>query len=346
MKARHTITNKTREGFWILLLLISVNGTAQKIKLQSVSYNPEYGEQWPNENNCFFKGFTPLFSVDSSPKIWSFYLSTENGDYKVWETSERTSTWNFKVDDIPFRDIADKAIYRIENDSSLYWKGFVGISNTPNGKLLDRYPITLNLLPASPCISDIELLYEGYDWEHDYLINPKFRFLVTSKRMEKCLVGHTDPMLLPGDFFFFLYIIIYSEKEGDSISIEENEVIQWNEYLKIVAQNDFGSAVFGDTLCTTNYIKDEAILQRIKQMETSISDVKSDDDMICWDGHFLTFDQASQIRRIIIYDGDGKTNKTYTSQSSIDLSAMPSKMYLVACYLKNGKIITKKIIKK
>lgn len=81
-------------------------------------------------------------------------------------------------------------------------------------------------------------------------------------------------------------------------------------------------------------------------METSISDVKSDNDMICWDGHLLTFNQTSHIRKIIIYDGDGKINRTYITQSSIDLSAMPSKMYLVACYLKNGKIITKKIIRK
>lgn len=345
MKVKHIITNNAKDTLWLLLLSISINTVAQKIELQSVSYNPELGEQWPNENKCFFEGFEPIFTTDSSPKIWSLYISTDEGDHKVLETSERVSTWSLKINDIPFLSIPNKTKFLIENDSSLYWKGFVSISNAPNESLLDCYPVTFNLLPSSPKISEIELIYESYDWENDCFNNSKLCFEVNAKRLDLCLVYNTET-ILPGDLFYFSYGQECTEKTDEGVHVEIDDA-QWNQYIKIFARNKFGSVAYGDTLCTTDYIKDEMILQRIKQMETSILPININSDIeLSWNGKNLELNQISNIRNIILYDGAGKINKTFIPRSRIDLSTIPTGIYLIACYMKNSKVITKKIIKR
>lgn len=301
-----------------------------------------------------------LDKVITSPSVIWLYLTNENieGEWYA-EVLTKDNVYEdissvFILDDHPDRCAIDpiNVIDPIKNTS---WRNAkkifdetlnrdlfeIKVTFTADDGSSDSVTLMWALIPSRPRIRDVEFTYE-YDWEWDEIYpNGIFSFIVESEDADLYTLHISESFLYEPPGFFSWCMNTDASPEGTLISYDAD----WGEYLVLVAINRFGSSV-ADVFCTTSYIHDQTILDRINEIKNNSSvEIHPDSDasFFSWDGKTLNFiDRADKIS---LYSITGKLIGTWEYTDSIDLSDYPNDIYIVS-YWYNSNNYNNKIIKR
>lgn len=199
------------------------------------------------------------------------------------------------------------------------------------------------LSPTKPEISDVSFKYE-FDWNTNEIYpNGLFSFSVSSDdvtRFHTLVRESYNSDGTPSDHQW----IISSDYEGPVTKISY-EAAEWGEYLQIFAYNEC-TYISGDTtLCTTDYIDDPAVLERINELiKSDVKEISTDTSEL-----FIQVNQKSvsfmrTADSVSIYDISGHLVSCYVKVDNIDISELTKGMYIVVCKYDN-KLLRKKILK-
>lgn len=203
--------------------------------------------------------------------------------------------------------------------------------------------IRLALLPARPIISDVTFSYI-YNWENDCIYpNGDFSFIVHSNSATQFYFYYSDSFL----FDFNEHVIFrFSERLDTSDMAEIRYPADWGEYINVTAGNKFGY-VKSDVICTTSYITDEDVLNRIAELKEQadvVLPIEDNSDLsVGWDNTLLTFDR--EMTKVLVYNICGSLAAQERHATELDLSHLSNGVYIVSCEHDN-KLKTFKIVKR
>lgn len=297
------------------------------------------------------------------------FLEDEDCTFTVDNPSENT-TWRlslYAIDGIrePFLNVleSDEPSFRIpiksidwslckkfksEDNRSAYYKGLVQL--IISGEPIDEVEVCFNLLPEIPQITVLSFTYK-YDWNFDDIYpNGNLVIKIQSKGANRYIFMSTD-------FFHFEFpqrgSRFYQEAtpaDGKCESAEfQTDDIDWGTYAAIIAYNQFGS-VCSDTICTTDYITDPAILARIEEIRQEMTGtedivVESNDVGISVRDNAVIFENGDDITDVQIFDISGKSVAAQTGGDTMDISDLKSGYYIIRVNTHQNKTFTRKFIK-
>ena len=185
----------------------------------------------------------------------------------------------------------------------------------------DNIGFKWGLLPSKPVLSDFDFNYQ-YDWADDMIYpNGYFSFAVESKDSDIYWLNLTDCFLFdnPG---YFTFSYTFDSTSHDRIGYEA----EWGEFLDVAAQNKFGF-VHSDTICTTDFITDKDILQRIQSIRdgNSVCTI-TDNSKFVWDNGKLLFSNRMDVN---IYNVAGNQIRTEKNTDNIVMTDIQPGIYLV-----------------
>ena len=178
------------------------------------------------------------------------------------------------------------------------------------------------LVPTRPVISDVTFTYV-YDWDWDDIWpNGNFIFKVEYQDAERVEYNVTRSFQFGPPFFFSSCYPI----ESPSPAIIDYDA-DWGEFIQVSAGNKYGWA-HSDIICTTDYITDQDILNRIQEIAGVRSvDGEANDPLISTDNSILSFTEPVDVS---IYDLSGKTILSVTQEETVSLSTLPSGIYMIS----------------
>jgi len=289
-------------------------------------------------------------SYFTSPSDLTIYLTNEliRGEWKVEILTTKDTYQSFSC----WRALTGKCIispreYGFDNwyDAKRIYNETLNrdffqlrVSYTPEYGEREVVYVKLGLLPSRPVISNVAFTYT-YDWKYD-MIFPygNFSFDVYSESA-KIFHMHVSENSLFEQPDFFLFGVIYYSSDFLRINYEDAD---WGEYIYLSAGNDFGY-VLSDVICTTSYITDEDILNRIDELRENagVEDVATDVNApsFRWDNSVLTFN--TQIDQIYAYNLNGILLSSACGCDTLDLSNLPKGIYIIVYQYKSQLFKTK-----
>ena len=305
-----------------------------------------------NQEHAFLDGDTCTFHSDNTNEKynWSFALFERNTNnlMQVLRTAEPTSTFTIHSDLIDWH-YAKR--YKMEGDSSVYFKGMVFLLDGQEKK--DSLAIRFNLLPSIPKIIDASFIYTKYDWEYDdFFPNAEFSIYFRSERCDKCLLYTGDPFDFdfPLTHSYFRSVRDISPYRSSGILIIRTDDADWGQFYEMLPGNKYGWGMSNDTLFSTNYIYDPQILARLdelKKEEASVSSVPNEYSIqIINKNNYIEIEgNKSLVQDLSIYSPTGKLMKTQRGSENIDISNLPQGLYIVSCRTTTNQLLTQKIMK-
>ncbi len=240
-------------------------------------------------------------------------LESVGRGYCVFNPSTTNINWN----NIPRK--YDRSLNR-----DLYEIGVVFCSEYG---FVDVKYLKLGLLPSRPQISDVIFNIDAYDWEYD-MIYPygNLSFTIKSDGAQNFYYHTSHSFLFPTNDFFVAFTYRVEGQDEANVSYDAD----WGEYICVSAGNEFGY-VNGDTIFTTDYIKDEAILARIEELKNQAGiHVPNMDGVMqppTWNNNTLFFNE--EVKRVCVYNMMGVLITQGQGLSSMDLSQVSSGVYCV-----------------
>ena len=202
--------------------------------------------------------------------------------------------------------------------------------------------IKLGLVPSKPIISNINFTYK-YDWEFDDIYpNGVFAFDITSERAVTYMLNLSDSFRFePPESYFVCWP--YDAHATNHIEYDAD----WGEYLIIEATNEFGT-IYSDEICTTDYIYDEKVLNRINELkkmadENSI-DIDHQEPSFILDNNSIIFN-ALPPDKIHIFDLTGRIHYSGGVSPQIDISGLHKGIYILDYNVGSKSYKSKIIIK-
>lgn len=121
---------------------------------------------------------------------------------------------------------------------------------------------SIDTAKPKPIISNVKFIYD-FNWQDD-MIYPDgiFSFDVSCEGATLFLFDCTQSFLFSKENLFFSWCKYYEADNHVHISYDAD----WGEYIMISAYSKDFRWVHSDTICTTDYITDEAILYRINEL--------------------------------------------------------------------------------
>ena len=178
------------------------------------------------------------------------------------------------------------------------------------------------LVPTRPVISDITFTYV-YDWEWDDIWpNGNFTFKVEYLDAERIEYNVTASFLFGPPFYFTTRYVI----DSPSPVIIEYDA-DWGEFIQVSVGNSYGSA-HSDIICTTDYITDQEILDRIQEI-AGIEEVKGDgrNPLLSTEDSTLSFTEPVDVS---VYDLSGKQILSAGHIQTVQLSSLKSGIYIIS----------------
>lgn len=199
--------------------------------------------------------------------------------------------------------------------------------------------MTFNLAPSKPIIDNICFDYT-FDWEAD-VIYPYGLFTadLISERADDYLIRYSHQCLfeLPDENkreSFPLHKIIVAE-ENDTTEFVYDWV-DWGSYVTFDARNKYGS-VSSDTICSTDYITDPAVLARLEEIRferSGINDIFIEKQPLSFiiDKNVLSINgNVPSVVSILIYDISGRILMTVENTKYVDISQLAKGFYILCC---------------
>ena len=204
----------------------------------------------------------------------------------------------------------------------------------------DSKIINWALLPSRPIISDEAFSYT-FNWEdNDIYPNGDFSFIVKANDASGFLVNISESFLFEEPKFYPWC----KRYEGSPIT-EVSYNADWGEYVQVEAYNLFGN-VLGDAICTTDYITDPAILERISELKSANIDIlkiTSSNSFISWLHNEISFREVAD--NAYLYNCNGQLIDSWRDVEHLNISEYPNGIYIVVG-IYNLKSYKLKILKK
>ena len=290
-----------------------------------VQNNFQYGfdHSFGNEGPLKFSLINPQLSGK-----WACELKSKDGSYIGLPCDQNESTCLFDPMKVGFKVWQSKAFRKLNSDCTR--EDFIlKVSYRSNNGEVDEREVVLSLLPDLPIINNVNYDVFDYDWEHNSIYpNGIFSFDVTSDGADSFWLYFTKSFLFSDDNLFFSF----SERfiAEDEIKIEYDA--DWGEYICVDASNQFGY-VRSDTIFTTDFIKDERILERIEELKrrADVRTVQADSSVFfTWNNSILKFEH--EMTHIKVYANDGCIALACTSGKELDMSFLSSGIYIVTYF--------------
>lgn len=196
------------------------------------------------------------------------------------------------------------------------------------------------LLPSRPIISNEAFLYT-FNWEdNDIYPNGVFSFIVKASDASGFLVNVSESFLFEEPKFY-----PWCKRYDDNSITEVSYNADWGEYLQVEAYNAFGS-VLGNAICTTNYITDSAILERISELKRADIDVPKisfSNAFISWLNNTIVFREVAD--KAYLYYQNGQLIDSWRDIEHLDMSDYPNGIYIIVS-IYNSTYYKLKILKK
>ena len=303
-----------------------------------------------NEGDVLLLNDTCIFKLNH-PKTgaryrWTFMIDKQDGDnYELEKQLDGESSFELCIDSAFYKNFyLGRELKRtiLENDSSVYYTGnvYCYLDNDLQGK----FPLRINILPSIPKFKDVKLVYHDFDFEYlSFKRDTLFLTINTSGANElHVYIGE------PSHYGYYFYLILPFDL---NINQKEHSLclpyFEFEQCYMFVAINDNGSVISNDSLFIIDYIDDPEILEAIRA-----TDVKSIQDESIDIYHTPQSDilqirgELSSILECKIYDTNGKIVKsTIPLADTIDISDLPSGIYITICTMKSNKFVIKKILK-
>ena len=288
---------------------------------------------------------------------WAFAVfngETNSFMIKVWQEE---SSKDFIVSaDMVERNVwhSEAKRFEYEGDSSRYFKGCIYLFINEEKK--DSMIVLFNLLPSKPKVIDASFTYTRYDWDYDdfYPDYATFNIIFFSARCTKLIVETGDPFFFefPHDkrLYFNIKDIVFPSFENYYLTADVDKFADWGQYYRFIAQNDYGNSYVSDTIVTTDYITDPAILARleeIRQEVSSISDISKDEDIHIFSKHDYIEVQGNKflVSNLTLFDMNGKIVRQQKNGEDMNISDLPKGLYIISCQTKMHQKLIFKVIK-
>lgn len=300
--------------------------------------------QQGGEEYDFFHVFTSpeelTFSLSdkSIAGEWSICMRTSNNGYEEVDAKVESGNCVFNPRNVKWVDAHRE--YDPESQRSLYE---IRVSFKTDGDIEDARIVKFGLLPKHPEISNISFTYV-YDWDIDAIYpNGTFSFRVDAEGATSFWVYLTDWCLFSlGNNSFSTCII--SERCDDAMNVVYDA--EWGEYIKVYATNEFGSIV-SDIICTTDYITDSDILNRIEELKrlagTEDHFVDAQNSLEILENSIRA---AANISCLAIYNMQGQIILEQSGGDTMDISNLSKGIYIIAYTDKTGHTNSLKYLRK
>ncbi|MDE6552878.1 MAG: T9SS type A sorting domain-containing protein [Muribaculaceae bacterium] len=318
----------------IILACFSIQGKATNL----ISSKIEQSGVW-KDNLSPILGYDPIKVVLNDPKIkgeWDLEMLDKWDHYKNIPGVQTFDGYCLITPEILkncwWQDIA------MEYDECLNRDLFIlRLSFTDEAGNTESIILKWGLIPTRPIVSDVKFTYK-YNWEWDDIWpNGHFIFKVESQDAERLEYNVTNSFQF-GPPFFFAY---YYEIESQSPAIVDYDA-DWGEFIQVGAGNKYGFS-HSEIICTTDYITDPEILNRIQEI-AAVENLEGDteDPILNINNETITF---SIPINITIYDISGKQIFFEKSTKEVSTSSFSSGIYLVS-YRNAETTFTLKYLKK
>lgn len=231
----------------------------------------------------------------------------------------------------------------LPNDSSTYYKAMLICEQ---GTYKDSVAILLNMCPSKPKLLDSDFTYNGFDFDEFYFTGAKFTFTVSSERCKSLHAEGAHWYFWGGnDYFDEILEILFPEqvKVDDTTFFLQTppyeNLFGLKEQIFFVASNEYGYSQNSDTLLVSDYIKDEELLDKIKET-LNIDQVSTEATHL--EGRNLLVGDA--VKKVMIFNGHGQMVMESNNCGSINLSKLPKGVYLITTVTKTNKKVTKKYV--
>lgn len=336
---------------YLLLSVVAQTLTAQKISSSVMLSNGETVDI----SHIFLDGENPTFYIEQSDlkADWTFSLYTSSDmaeSVVVSQSNESSSQFSIDIESIFLEDNVITRVHDFYNneDSSHYFKGNIQIQTDHD--LIDRIEIIFNLLPSNPIISNVEYEYI-YDWNDDMIFpNGDLYVTIEAYRADYFMtLSTTDP-------FCFNFPILgfgctesfYKIEKEDNFATYHSDFADWGDFYSFWAVNKYGFTV-SDTILTTDYITDPAILARIEEIKNSQAGtdyISVNNINISVKNNILSVSgDKDSVLDISIYDMLGRAVRRQESGEDMDISSLKKGCYVIICHTKYNHIINSKIMK-
>ncbi|MBD5356100.1 MAG: T9SS type A sorting domain-containing protein [Bacteroides sp.] len=326
----------------LLLCLKCVIISAFGIKAEElISRRIEQNSTFHNADSIFNSPDQLVFYL-SDPTIkgeWSIKILQNSGGYNIFTLEDSTDSFlTVNLSELDFW-VAWNDAFRLydENLNRDLFEMMISFKAADGRE--DSFPIKLGVLPNRPVIDNIKFTY-SYDWENDMIYpNGSLTFdLHFNDASEAHFLTSQDHQFVP--FYFFNYC--------EDIEITGNDMTwiydaaDWGEYFTVTAGNLFGW-VSADILFTTDYIYDEDILERLKELNNNagIKDISENSPInFNLNGYSINFNAL--VNDIRIFDINGRSVYYSACGDRINLNNINTGLYILT-YKYNSKLYKNKI---
>lgn len=263
----------------------------------------------------------PLYFCIDNPDIdakWKVEILKASGDYEempvyIWDSSE----CEVKFDDVAWRDAC-----RIFDESLFRFLFKIRVSVALGGHDFDYMELYLAFLPTIPLIRDVNFVYD-YDFELDEICldTSLFSFHVDCDDDDSLYMGVSYANLFE-EPHFISWIVKANEEHPHYFEYDAD----WGEYVVVIANNEFGS-VYSQKICTTDYIYDKEVLDRLSYLK-ELADINVlEDDLTSFENNVLSFSCPAELVQVI--DTYGHVMMICKNQHEVDLSGLNQGVYIV-----------------
>ncbi len=256
---------------------------------------------------------------------WKMWAKLKNNSYELlYSTANKDGNFSFIPDDVSWPEAyCRKHIYDMNLDRFI---SPLKIEFIADNGVTDSFEIRIALIPQRPRISEVAFKYE-YNWAWDDIYpNGWFSLKIESKGAAGYNMNYSRSHLHSPDdaHMLFEYEQSFDYTPTETIGYDAD----WGEYICFDAINKYG-AVRSDTICTTSYITDKKILDRIEELKKQSKikySILSDSDY-SYHGNILSFNKP--MKDISVYTSNGILTKHSSEINEINLEELTSGIYII-----------------
>jgi hypothetical protein len=292
------------------------------------------------DDRCVFR------TVNSEPVYWKMTLEPKSGHERIFKSS-----WTMEPEfEVSIKDVfkghyfnngGDYLTTVSDDGLDVYMMGYIRI--TTGGEELDSIRIKVMILPQYP-----KILYgslEGtFDWDKgSYGIPADMTVYVATGRAESWdnTFTFTPP---PFDWTdcWGTTRSLPNDLGGENVSKYVWHYANWGMYITGFSLNRYG-AIYGDTICSTDYIADDEIKAYVQSIISGVSRPSADPRVTpTMAGGIIRF--GGTVTDVAVYDMHGRAVATCKSGEEVPFDA-PAGCYVVA-YKENGVFIRHRLLKR
>ena len=297
-----------------------------------------------NPDSFIVETDTCIFSVLNGVADWKVYMKARSIVGDTWDEEclekRQSSSLMFypALLDAPWNEID-----RVEDVSSgdVYYYGYVVCDM---GGVNDTVHLCFNIAPQKPCFKAVTFKYEAFDEDLFEFVSPLYYCQISSKGAKGMRARCTEYFpSRPNPYFFFLDYGPEIEVINDTTFLVSGDWT-WDQKIFFYATNEFGYSQDSDTLYTSNYIEDPYINGVIEDYLTNVSDVSIQETDIRIQNNNIVVDESHKVKRIVLYNLDGKIIKSTYGVNFLDVSSLTRGMYIVRVMTECNQEQTKKIV--